>query len=61
MKPIVVYIKGYNISLAIEGELNFITDGPWCKVFHHSTEKWIIGMFIKPTIASMFAALAPLR
>ena len=23
-----VYIKGYNISLAIEGELNFITDGP---------------------------------
>ncbi len=33
------YIKGYNISGEIDGELNFITDGPWCNVFHHSTEK----------------------
>ena len=56
-----MYMSGYNISLAIEGELNFITEGPWCSVFHHSTEKWMIGMLINPTIARILAALAPLR
>ena len=52
-------MRGINISFAIDGALSFITVGPWCKVFHHSTEKWIIGILMNPTIASIFAALAP--
>ena len=31
----------------------------WCSVFHHSTEKWMIGRFTVPTSASTAAALSP--
>ena len=29
----------------------------WCNVFHHSTEYFIIGIFIKPTIATILEIL----
>ena len=45
-----MYKSGESIDICIEGWSNFVTDGPWCKVFHHSTEKWIIGILTKPTI-----------
>ena len=54
VNPNAVMISGVSISPAMLGVLNFITDGPWWSVFHHSTEKCIIGIFIKPTIAKIF-------
>ena len=29
----------HNMVCAIEGDLLIETDAPWCKVFHHFTEK----------------------
>ena len=34
--------------ISILGEDNFEIDAGWCKVFHQSTENFIIGIFMKP-------------
>src|SRR5690625_2604651 len=34
---------------------------PWCRVVHHSTEKWMMGMLTSPTSTRMQATRAPLR
>ena len=30
--------SGASMLQWIDGESNFVTVGPWCSVFHHSTE-----------------------
>ena len=47
--------------ISILGADNFEIVAGWCKVFHQSTENFIIGIFIKPIIpnaAEIFAAVS---
>ena len=41
-----------SMLISILGVESFEIDAGWCKVFHQSTENLIIGIFIKPIIAS---------
>ena len=41
-----------SILISILGVESFEIEAGWCKVFHQSTENLIIGILIKPIIAS---------
>ena len=43
--------KGSNIEECIELTPDILILAGWCKVFHHSTEYFIIGRLMEPTIA----------
>ena len=51
-KPIIEPIKGYNIDGSIEGLSVRVIDADWCNVLHQSTDFFIIGILIAPTIAN---------
>ena len=46
-----INISGANIEECIVLVPSILILAGWCKVFHHSTEYFIIGMFIAPTTA----------
>ena len=52
--------KGISIDVSIEIPPDLNIEAGWCKVFHHSTENFIIGIFIAPIIASIDAGREPL-
>ena len=41
------------------GPSSRITEAPWCRVFHHSTEYLMIGRFTAPTSVRIDTARAP--
>ena len=43
-------INGHNILRSIEGDDNLLILADWWSVFHQSTENFIIGRLIDPTI-----------
>ena len=45
----VIRIKGFNMLGSIDGEESLLILAGWCKVFHQSTENFIIGRLIEPT------------
>ena len=45
--------KGSNIEECIELTPDILILAGWCKVFHHSTEYLIIGIFINPIIITI--------
>ena len=57
--PIIIRIKGKSICPSIVGPSNFNKLEGWCNVCHQSTENFIIGKFIIPTIASTAADFDP--
>ena len=52
--------NGNHISTGIAGFSVMVKVAGWCRVFHHSTEYLMIGMFTTPTMASTAQALAAL-
>ena len=56
----VITKSGTNIPVSIDGEENFDMLAGWCKVFHQSTDHFIIGRFMIPTRESIAAYLSPL-
>jgi hypothetical protein len=49
VKPIIEPNKGYSITRSIAGFSDKVIDAGWCKVLHHSTDIFIIGMLTEPT------------
>ena len=58
-KAKVITKRGKSIALSIEGEENLDILAGWCKVFHQSTDHFIIGRFTIPTKVSIAAFLSP--
>src|ERR1019366_4515195 len=48
-KPISIVQSMEPCTLSCPVEVN--TEAPWCKVFHHTTEKWMMGTLIAVRIA----------
>ena len=58
-KETVIIIKGTIKTGSIEGEENLLILADWCKVFHQSTENFIIGRFIELTIIKIAVIFSP--
>ena len=58
-KDRVIINSGVNIDSSIDGEENFDILAGWCKVFHQSTDHFIIGKFTIPITANIEAYLSP--
>ena len=61
VNAIVMRARGASIDGWMEGPSSRNTVGPWWSVFHHSTEKWMIGRSMSPTTARTPLARAALR
>ena len=48
-----IIINGLSIEGSIEGADNLLILAGWCKVFHQSTENFIIGRLIEPNIINI--------
>ena len=59
VKKIVIVIKGIIKLESIDGEENLLMLAGWCKVFHQSTENFIIGRFIELTIIKTAVIFSP--
>ena len=59
IKAKVIIIRGCNIEMSIEGEENLLMLAGWCRVFHQSTENFMIGKLIDPTIINIAVIFSP--
>ena len=57
--PIIIIDKGINISLLIVGPSSLKILEGWWRVFHQSTENFIIGRLIAPKIDKIDAGFEP--
>src|SRR5699024_4737305 len=61
LTPTVIQISGDSMLECIRDSPSRRIVAPWCRVVHHSTEKWISGILTSPTSTRMQATRAPLR
>ena len=54
-----IIINGLSIEGSIEGADNLLILAGWCKVFHQSTENFIIGRLIELTIIKIAVIFSP--
>ena len=54
-----IIINGLSIEGSIEGADNLLILAGWCKVFHQSTENFIIGKFIELKIIKIAVIFSP--
>ena len=59
IKEIVIIVKGIIKLRSIDGEENLLILAGWCKVFHQSTENFMIGRFIELTIIKIAVIFSP--
>ena len=59
VKEIVIVIKGIIKLESIDGEENLLILAGWCRVFHQSTENFIIGRLIELTIIKIAVIFSP--
>ena len=49
----IIVRSGFSISLSIAAPSSLMSDAGWCRLFHHSTENFMMGRFMAPIVASM--------
>ena len=59
VKVIVIIINGIIILISIDGEDNLLMLAGWWRVFHQSTENFIIGILIEPKIINTAVIFSP--
>ena len=48
---IIIVRSGFSISLSIALPFSLMRDAGWCRLFHHSTENFMMGRLMAPIMA----------